>query len=139
MRPFAQISIPNVPTYDQLATRLNPFQPIPPKFRPVLAYENANTRRLNSLLDSAEISAKIARKWWDSVSKCSAQAAGCSGCEKDWRSKQKDVLRSVIALSIAVADVKRWAAEGKKEGRIKVEVDTKGYHDWWIVPKVNLA
>ena len=57
----------------------------------------------------------------------------------------RNVLRSVIAGSIAVAGVGTWIAEGGFEGEgkmggLKVEVGGgrgRGYHDWWIVPRVE--
>lgn len=75
--------------------------------------------------------------------------------EKEWREGVRNVLRSVIAGSIAVSTVRKWIAEGGleegggKAGGLKVEVGIggerngkgtakwKGYHDWWVVPRVS--
>lgn len=74
------------------------------------------------------------------MSKASAETARCLGVEGMWREGVRNVLRSVIAGSIAVAGVRTWIAEGGlegKAGRLKVEVGgVKGYHDWWVVPRV---
>lgn len=49
-----------------------------------------------------------------------------------------NVLKSVIKLGLAVAEVKGWVAKGRLAGKLKVEIAERGeYHDWWIVPKVT--
>ena len=135
MRPFLQISIPTVPTYEDFTANVYP-----------LSHDVSNTRsgsnggssdRLDALLNSAEIATKIARKEWEAISKSSLETARCQGCEPGWRAGQKDIQRSVIALSIAVAAVKKWVTEGRSEGRLSVEMVAKGYHDWWIIPKIK--
>jgi len=135
MKPFNAISTPAVPSYEDYTSVIKPFSDLPPNYP--LAIEDVNAERLRSLLESAAIDTKIARRKWEDVSKASVESAGCHGCEKEWRSGQKNVLRSVIALGIAVAAVKKWVAEGSQVGKLKVEIAEKGYHDWWIVPKVK--
>ncbi|MCJ1249982.1 hypothetical protein MMC30_007208 [Trapelia coarctata] len=135
MKPFNAISIPPIPSYQHYTSEVSPFSDLPPD--PPLAIEEANAERLQSLLESADLATKIARKEWEAVGKASVESARCHGCEKEWREGQKNVLRSVIALGIAVAAVKKWVAEGSQVGKLKVEIAEKGYHDWWIVPKVK--
>jgi len=135
MRPFFPISIPAVPSYEEFSSFVNPLF-AHPHGRSALD-ESLEIKRLDSLLEAAELATKIARKEWDAVSKSSAETARCQGCEKEWRAKQKDVLRSVIAVGIAVSAVRKWVVGGMKAGKLKVEIDEKGYHDWWVVPKVK--
>ena len=135
MRPFFPISIPSVPSYEEFSSLVNPLS-VKPSERSALG-QSLEAKRLDSLLEAAELATKIARKEWEAVSKSSAIIARCQGCEKEWRVKQKDVLRSVIAVGIAVAGVRKWVAGGMRAGKLKVEVDEKGYHDWWVVPKVK--
>ena len=135
MKPFNAISTPAVPSYEDYTSVVNPFSDLPPDCP--LSIKNVNAERLRSLLESADLATKIARKEWEEVGKASVESAGCQGCEKEWRAGQKNVLRSVIALGIAVAAVKKWVAEGSQVGKLKVEIAEKGYHDWWIVPKVK--
>jgi hypothetical protein len=135
MKPFNSVSVPAVPSYEEYITSISPFLNL--STTPSPAIDRLKMERLNTLLDSADLAAKIARKEWETVTKASVEAARCNGCEKEWRAGQKDVLRSVIALSIAVAVVKKWVAEGRKEGGLKVEIGGKGYHDWWVVPRIK--
>ena len=135
VRPFSPISIPSVPSYEEYSSLVNPLSS-QPQDQDALG-RSLQARRLDSLLEAAELGTKIARKEWDAVGKSSAETARCQGCEKEWRAKQKDVLRSVIAVGIAVAGLRKWVAEGMEAGKLKVEVDEKSYHDWWVVPKVR--
>lgn len=135
MQPFLPISIPAVPSHEEFTSLVEPFYEETPSTSS--AERSLNTKRLHSLLDSADLATKIARKEWDAVSKSSAETARCRGCEREWRAKQKDVLRSVIAAGIAIAAVKEWVAGGRKPGKLVVEVEQNYYHDWWIVPKVK--
>ena len=48
----------------------------------------------------------------------------------------KNVVRSVIASSIAVSTVRKGGIGGHL---LKAEVPEKGYHEWWVVPKVSMA
>lgn len=135
MKPFNHISIPPVPSYEDYTSVISPFSDLPTD-SPLLN-KDVNAECLRLLLHSAEDATTNARKGWEAISKASVQSARCHGCEKEWKAGQKDVLRSVIALGIAVAAVKKWVAEGSPVGRLKVEITEKGYHDWWIVPKVK--
>ena len=90
-----------------------------------------------TLLNSADQGLKKARKECESLSKVSAQTARCTGCEDRWRASVKNLARSVIAAGIAVAGVKR-AVEEERGGLLVAEVGVKkGYHPWWVVPKVS--
>ena len=135
MRPFLQISVPAIPTYEEFTANVYPL------CHDVSAAPSesngSGSDRLETLLNSAELATKIARKEWEAISKSSVETARCHGCEPGWRAGQKDVQRSVIALGIAVAGVKKWVTEGRNEGRLIVEMAAKGYHDWWIVPKIK--
>lgn len=75
------------------------------------------------------------------MGKSSAETARCVGCEVEWRARVKDVIRSVIFAGIAIAAVKKWVGEGGRRGSGRMlEVDeegAKGYHDWWVVPKIR--
>ena len=124
-----------MPSYEEYSSLVNPLS-AHPKDQSALG-KRLKAKRLDSLLEAAELAIKIARKEWEAVSKSSAETARCQGCEKEWKIKQKDVLRSVIAVGIAVAGVRKWVAGGMEAGKLKVEVDENGYHDWWVVPKVR--
>ncbi|KAI9880490.1 MAG: hypothetical protein M1830_002842 [Pleopsidium flavum] len=131
MKPFLHISLPEhlpYPQFSQLVT-------VP-------------TESPQELLEAADIAIKQARKDWDVLSKMSAETARCRGCEGEWRKNIKDVLRACIAASIAISTVRKALSEmGVKKGerldlsgRLKVDIPVtgKGYHDWWIVPKISV-
>ena len=94
------------------------------------------SERLDFLLSSADEALKVARKEWEEVSKSSAETARCLGCEKAWRNRVKNVVRSVIASSITVSTVRKGGIGGQA---LKAEVPEKGYHEWWVVPKVSMV
>lgn len=136
MKPFSRISIPAVPSYADFTSVVDPFSSLPPDSS--RAVEDVHAERLRSLLDSADLATRIAQEEWKSVMKASVAAARCHGCEKEWRVGQMNVLKSVIKLGLAVAEVKAWVAKGSPAGRLRVEIAGSGeYHDWWIVPKVT--
>ncbi|KAL9106515.1 MAG: hypothetical protein Q9187_008551, partial [Circinaria calcarea] len=108
MRPFLPISLPTVPTYPEFASLISPFPPdlsnlSNPSLPPNSTNPKLDTSTLNTLLLSAEHALKSARKEFEEVSKASAETARCVGVEKEWREGVRNVLRSIIAGSIAVA------------------------------------
>lgn len=104
---------------------------------------NESREQTLSILDVAEQAMKMARREWEAVSKHSAEAARCQGCEDWWRSSIRDVVRACIAGNIAVATTRKGlvAARGKKvKDVLQVEFPDQGkrYHHWWVVPSVSL-
>ena len=134
MRPFLRISVPAVPTYEEYQNSIYTLDNVS---NPPSGTNGSSSDPLDTLLYSAELSTKIARKEWEAIGKLSVEAARRQGCEPGWRAGQKDVQRSVIALSIAIVAVKKWVTDGKAEGQLSVEMVAKGYHDWWIIPKIK--
>jgi len=135
MRPFLPISLPAVPSRVDFEVGTN--MPLSSPARK----KTANVIKTESLafLDTAELSVRAARADWDAVSKYRAEAAQCRGCEKEWRAKIKDILRSVIAAGIATATVKKVVMAGKDaKATLVAEIPDQGYHDWWVVPKITL-
>ncbi|KAL8762335.1 MAG: hypothetical protein Q9184_001642 [Pyrenodesmia sp. 2 TL-2023] len=138
MRPFLQLSIPEPPSYAELAaaTSIAPGTDIKDD-------EGSTEEQAISMLDIAEEAAKVARKEWEALGKLDAQTARCVNCEEWWRASVKDIIRACIACSIAIATVKKGISN--KKGRLLPDVlmaevpeAGKRYHDFWIVPKLSL-
>ena len=136
MRPFLQLSLPLVPSHEEFTALVSPYQRS--QNTSGTARESEDAHIVRSLLASADLATKVARKGWEALGRSPSETARCVGCEDGWKAEQKDALRSVIATSIAVAGVKRWVLDGGKPGEkgLRVDVGGKGYHDWWVVPKV---
>ena len=144
MRPFLAISLPEVPSYDQFISSVS--------LRPDAKASAAKVAaQAMSILNVAERAFKGARKDWEAISKTSAELARCQGCEEWWRAGVKDVLRSVIMSSIAVANAKKAlnsvsnVADIKAKLKVRIGAEDaakgkgKGYHAWWIVPEISPA
>ena len=94
------------------------------------------------ILDAADQALKVARKDWDAISRVSAEVAHCVGCEDWWRTGVKNVLRACIAGNIAVATAKKAVADvGNKSAKdvliAEIAESGKGYHAWWIIPRIS--
>ncbi|KAL8639196.1 MAG: hypothetical protein Q9228_003743 [Teloschistes exilis] len=132
MRPFMQLSIPELPSYAELngATSITRSD----------AEKDAD--QALSVLDMAEEATKVARKEWEALGKLEAEKARCVNCEEWWRASVKDIVRACIACSIAIATMKKavQTPHGKPMREVlKVEMPgEKSYHDFWLVPKVSL-
>lgn len=135
MRPFLQLSLPEVLPYADYAS-LTVF---PPAGNPAIG----PGEQVPPNLVLAEQAMNVARKKWDAISKLSAETARCVTCADWWGESVKDVVRACIACSVAIATVKRGLANA--EGRpladiIQVEVpgSEMAYHPFWAVPKITI-
>ncbi|KAL8691283.1 MAG: hypothetical protein Q9218_003462 [Villophora microphyllina] len=138
MRPFVQLSIPELPSSAELsgATSITPAD--------VKDNEGSSSaEQASSMLDIAEEATKVARKEWEALGKLEAEKARYINCEEWWRAWVKDVVRACIACSIATATVKKAMkmANGRPMNEVlKVETPNgKAYHDFWLVPKISLT
>ena len=128
MKSFLAISLPE----------LLPF----PVFQDVVAQQHESSSDL--LAFAADAVAK-ARKDFELLSKLDAKTAKCRGtwCDEAWHKNLKDEVKSCISASITLLTVKKAVdvAEKTKSGTLKLTVEItsseKGYHDWWVVPKVT--
>lgn len=81
-----------------------------------------------------------AKRGFEVLSKLGAESAFCQGSHESWVKNVKDCLKACIFTGISVATVRKAVeAMGKeKEMGIRVEIPEtgKGYHDWWVVPKI---
>ncbi|KAL8817087.1 MAG: hypothetical protein Q9223_004014 [Gallowayella weberi] len=138
MRPFMQLSIPEVPSYSDL----NAAASIPSEGEWSEATPSPE-QQASAILEVAEEASRVARKEWEAVSKLDAETARCISCEEWWRKSVKDVVRACIVCCIAIATAKKGVqnAKGKPLKQVlKAEMPEKGkgYHDFWVVPKLSL-
>ena len=122
MKPFQVIGLPELIPHEELKTAV--AQP-----------EESSS----DLLRYAAESATGARKSFEVMSKFNAKNAFCQGSYDSWLANIKDCLKACIFTGITIAAVKK-AMESAEPGNIKIKVEIppagKGYHDWWVVPKV---
>ncbi|KAL8718478.1 MAG: hypothetical protein Q9225_004392 [Loekoesia sp. 1 TL-2023] len=136
MRPFMQLSIPELPSYDELATATS----IAPSSK-MDNGEQSTEERISSILDIADEAAKVARKEWEAMSKLDAETARCTNCEEWWRASIKNIIRACIACSIAIATAKKGFQHAKSLSdvlRVEIPGAGKHYHDFWVVPKLSI-
>ena len=91
------------------------------------------------LLAVATESASRSKRDFELLSKLDAETARYVGSTEAWSKNVKDCLRAVIMCNIGVASVKK-VMEKSEEVKLKVDIPErgKGYHDWWVVPKVSI-
>lgn len=120
MKPFLTISLPEL---------------IPPSELTELVTQ-PKTSTLDILSFAAESTA-VAKKTFELLSKRSAEETFSQGCHDSWLTNVKNCLKACIFAGIAISSVRKAVQAGGKP-RIKVELPLpgKGYHDWWVVPKV---
>jgi len=126
--------------------RLKPFLLIGlPELIPFTDLTNAVSQPSEStlsLLKYAAEAAMAAKRGFEVLSKLSAQEAFCQGSHDSWIKNVKDCLKACIFTGISIATVKKAVEgmdkNGSKELKIRVEIPKtgKGYHDWWVVPKI---
>ncbi|KAL8995051.1 MAG: hypothetical protein Q9169_005150 [Polycauliona sp. 2 TL-2023] len=138
MRPFMQLSIPEVPSYAELTAATS-----------IMSSDGGSQtgspaeEQTLSILNMAEEAGKVARKEWEALSRMDAQTARCIDCEDWWRRSVKDVVRACIMCSIAISTTKKAviSAQGKPlKNTLQAEMaeDGKSYHDFWVVPKISI-
>lgn len=123
MKPFLSIGLPELPSQAQTHALVN--QP---------------EEDIAGLLQLATEATGRAKKDFELIGKLDAVAAQCQGSEESWRKDVKDQLRACIMAGITIATLTKAfdKADKKDELGIKVEwpADGKGYHDFWVVPKL---
>lgn len=147
MRPFRSLSLPEVPSYSEFASLVSlrtPEMANAENGQPVPASDAEINAQAFSILNVADQALKVARREWEAVSKAKAETARCVPCEDWWRASVKNVLRACITANIVVATAKKaLTSAGSKSARDMLKVDIgesgKGYHAWWIVPKMSMT
>lgn len=130
LKPFLNVSLPPTPSKADMKDSLED------KMELASLAEKDRYSRVYALLDSADGLIKSATKDWSSLSKQAATAAQCIGCERAWRQKTKDILKSVVFAGITVANVRKAVSKAGDNPikDVKVDISNSRYHDWWLVP-----
>ncbi|KAF7885002.1 hypothetical protein EAF00_010820 [Botryotinia globosa] len=123
MKPFSTIGLPAPLSFESFT--YNVTQP--------------NETTLDLLLIAGEATA-AAKKGFEILSKLNPKDAYCRGSHESWLKDIKDCLKACIFTGISIAAVKKAIEGAGKDDKVKIQVEIpttgKGYHDWWIVPKV---
>lgn len=145
MRPFLSMSLPETPSYEEFTSLVS--LRTPEKHDASSSHDSSATHAMlneqaSSILEVADQALKVARREWEAVSKANAETARCTGCEDWWRTSVKNVLRACITANIMVATAKKAVAKagsGSIRHVLSVELveSGKGYHPWWIVPRIT--
>ncbi|KAL8833043.1 MAG: hypothetical protein Q9170_004548 [Blastenia crenularia] len=136
MRPFMQLSIPELPSYNEVAAAT-----LVDSSHEVDHSGQGSTIQASSFLDIAEEAAKVARKEYGAMRKIDAGTARYASSEEWWKTSIKNTIRACIACSIAIATAKKGLQHAKPLGdMLTVEIPEAGkhYHDYWIVPKLSI-
>ena len=145
MRPFLSIALPELPSYQQFTALVSLRMPEKKGLHIVeeepVTYSTANEQACQ-MLELSEQSLKAARKEWEAISKTNADTARCVGCEDWWRISIKNVVRACINANIMVSTAKKAVKHaGSRNASDLLNLDmvesAKGYHPWWVVPKVS--
>lgn len=124
---------------------MKPFLPVSlPEPIPFANFEELSTQpneSIKSLLNTATEAVTRSRKDFDLLSKMDSKTTRSEGCRDGWIKDIKDTQRACIAASIALSTMRKANDAGTKT-KLQVQIDMgagKGYHDWWVVPKVSMA
>ncbi|KAK3314781.1 Mak10 subunit, NatC N-terminal acetyltransferase-domain-containing protein [Apodospora peruviana] len=137
MKPFAPIGLPELPTFEQYVAS---------SARPGKTVDGLLNEAKAGIMDSRKAYEALANRYDD-------REAFCVGAHERRTQGVKGCVKSTIAANIALATVAKAVANSvasaaEANGRaatgndvkdmVQVEVPKpdKGYHEWWIVPKV---
>lgn len=126
MRPFIPIELPELPTYTEFT-------------RSARQGDKSNA----ALLSTAESAVAGAKKGYEVLTKFNEKEAFTAQSHGRWLAATRNGFKSVIQAGLAVSTLKR-AEDLRDKGEevdVKVEIPgpDKGYHEWWIVPKITLT
>jgi len=125
MKPFVNIGLPQLPSFDDF-TRAT-AQP---------------ETSIAELLKYAENAVGGAKKGYEALSRMNDLQTFSVGCHDRWLTNIKGCQKSAIYAGIAITALqKAIETEGEDAADLKLKVELpqpgKGYHDWWIVPKLT--
>ena len=144
MKPFLQITLPELVPYDEYRREA------------VLEGDSDET-----VLERATKAISEARKAWEAtlangafVRESDGEEKSAPAIEEDWKRDVKDTMRACIGASIAIETVKKAlkahanvveAKEGAQSPSVNLRVaipetgSKARWHDWWVVPQVSPA
>ena len=148
MKPFTALSIPEVPSYPDFASRAGLLSS--DEGLQAASVINAHDpqqwrQKARKLIEDSSQALQTARRLWNAISKASPHKAQTTHCEDWWRADIKNVQRSCIAANIAIETASKGLRKFR-EGQstdlrhaLKVEIAKPAgyYHAWWIIPKIT--
>ena len=144
MRPFLSVSLPEVPSYPDFASRVSLHTPgtaAEDRSHQTTLGKNEAKDQASSILDFADQALRTARKDWEAISRAKAETARCVGCEDWWTISVKNVVRACITSNIMIATLKKAMSNTAfvdVGDTLNVEVvkSYELYHAWWMVPRI---
>lgn len=126
MRPFLPIELPELPTFQEFTESTK-----------------QKSKSVSKLLDNAESAVSGAKRGYEVLTKFGEKEAFTAQCHGRWLQGTRNAFKSVIQAGLAVTTLKKVAEAREKGEEIDVKVEVpgpdKGYHEWWIVPKITLT
>ncbi|KAK9426336.1 putative Amino-acid N-acetyltransferase subunit Mak10 [Seiridium unicorne] len=128
MKPFVNIGLPQLPSFDDFTK----------------ATQQPETS-IMELLKYADGAVGGAKKGYEALSRMQEQNTFSVGCHERWLANVRNCQKATIFAGIAVNMLQKTIENlGDGDGldgeklQLKVEMpeEGKGYHDWWVVPKV---
>ncbi|QSZ34101.1 hypothetical protein DSL72_005689 [Monilinia vaccinii-corymbosi] len=124
--------------------RMKPFSTIGlPAPMPFDTFTHNVTQPRESTLDLLYIATEAtaaAKKGFEILSKLSPKEAYCHGAHESWVGDIKNCLKACISTGISIAAVKKAIETGGEDCKVNIQVEIplpeKGYHSWWVVPKI---
>ncbi|KAK8094380.1 hypothetical protein PG997_001065 [Apiospora hydei] len=125
MKPFVNIGLPQLPSFDD--------------FTKATAQPETS---ITELLKYAENAVGGAKKGYEALSRMNDLQTFSVGCHDRWLANIKGCQKSTIFAGLAITTLqKAIETEGENAADLKLKVELpqpgKGYHDWWIVPKLT--
>ncbi|KAI1869043.1 uncharacterized protein JN550_006030 [Neoarthrinium moseri] len=125
MKPFTTIALPQLPSFED--------------FSRATAQPETSIAELLRYADGAVGGAK---KGYEALSRMQDTQTFSVGCHERWLANIKNCQKATIFAGLAVAALQKAVETHGEDGGeamgLKVEMpeEGKGYHDWWIVPKI---
>ncbi|KAL1634010.1 N-alpha-acetyltransferase, non-catalitic subunit [Neofusicoccum ribis] len=139
MKPFLAIETPRMPPFEEFDKDLHPFGPYDEPDRPLPEIIYRLTHDVENMVKEAK--SEIA-----ALKKLGAKAAKSEGVKEAWDKNVQNALLSCIATGLAGATLAKLTraenlAEIVQQKGVKMGEAEPGkkYHDWWIVPKVEVV
>ncbi|KAH7058945.1 Mak10 subunit, NatC N-terminal acetyltransferase-domain-containing protein [Macrophomina phaseolina] len=139
MKPFLTVDTPRLPPFEEFDKDLHPFGPYDAPDRPLQEI-------VFRLSHDVENMVKEAKTEFAALKKLGAKAAKSEGVKEAWEKNVQNVLLSCISAGLAGATLAKFASDEKlpeivraKGVRMAEPEQGKKYHDWWIVPRVEVV
>lgn len=124
MKPFANIGLPQLPSFDDFTkATAQPETSIP------------------ELLKYAENAVSGAKKGYDALGKMTDLQTFSIGCHERWLDNMKGCQKAAVTAVVAISTLRKAIESVGEDGDLKLKAELpeagKGCHDWWVVPKLE--